>query len=104
MNAYIVVGTIQGTGCDADKFYDVAWEYRAENIEEAKAEAAKDHMFIERTYLLTARWLQVKEGRKKWFECSNCHALFPAKEGMKDQCPKCKAEMTDTEEGERRYV
>ena len=45
---YKVVGSIQGTRMNADKFYDVAWDYTAVNPEEAKEKAQKQKVWVEK--------------------------------------------------------
>ena len=45
---YKVVGTIQGTRMNADKFYDVAWDYTADSTSEAKEKAQKQGVWVEK--------------------------------------------------------
>jgi hypothetical protein len=49
---YKVVGSIQGTGMSADKFYNVAWDYKASDPEEAKKLAQKQGVWVEKVILI----------------------------------------------------
>lgn len=47
LNKYVVRGCRQGYGMDADKFYDVAVEYDAKTIDEARQMASDDGIWVE---------------------------------------------------------
>lgn len=46
---YIVCGCMQGTGMNADKFFDVCTSYEADDIDAAKARA--DGIWVEKVML-----------------------------------------------------
>ena len=48
LNRYVVRGCRQGYGMDADKFYDVTYEYDAKTIDEARQMASDDGIWVER--------------------------------------------------------
>ena len=52
---YTICGCIQGTGMDADKFFDVCTSYEADDIDaaaaKAAAKAAADGIWVEKVML-----------------------------------------------------
>ena len=48
---YIVCGCIQGTGMNADKFFDVCNRYEADDIEAAAATARAEGVWVEKVTL-----------------------------------------------------
>lgn len=48
---YTVCGCIQGTGMDADKFFDVCTRYEADDIDAAAAKARADGIWVEKVLL-----------------------------------------------------
>lgn len=52
MKRYLVSGSIQGRGMDADKFYAISEVVEGENIDQARATAEQDGIWVEQVVFL----------------------------------------------------